>query len=42
MCVGTDGAIPEMGGFLAVFDDVAEAVDFDFGIAVPGGLLVGG
>lgn len=41
LCVCTDGAIPETGGFLAVFDDVAEAVDFDFGIAVPRGVLVG-
>ena len=39
--VGADGAVPETGGFLAVLNDVAEAVYFDFCVAVPGGVLVG-
>ena len=38
---GADGAVPETGGFLAVLNDVAEAVYLDFGIAVPRGILVG-
>ncbi len=39
--VGADGSVPETGGFLAVLNDVAEAVYFDFCVAVPRGVLVG-